>query len=77
MLRTAAICSVTALGLFSDLGSASKELAAPTRELLPDPSRSAWYREAIESYRETTGTLTPLFHSLAAQQRGAARVQDA
>lgn len=64
-----AVCSATALGLFDDLATAARALAAPTRRVEPRPSRTEWYRSSLALYRQATEALTPVMHALADRQR--------
>jgi ribulose kinase len=69
-----AVCSAHALGLFSDLITASEACAAPMKELLPDARRAARYRYTMELYRNATESLTPVLHALSARQMAGAEL---
>ncbi|MCT7377109.1 FGGY-family carbohydrate kinase [Chelativorans salis] len=56
------------LGLYPDLASASRSLAAGTEAMMPEPERTAWYDAALGRYDALTGTLAPVLHRLSATE---------
>ncbi|MDP2779722.1 ribulokinase [Devosia sp.] len=71
-LLGAAVCSLTALGVFPDLIAASAACAVGDLEIEPDVQRSAWYQGTLGLYRDATDSLTPTLHALSVRQNGGA-----
>ncbi len=60
-----AVAAAVGLGLWPDLPTAARALAAPVTMLEPDPARHAQYRLLLTQYRQAVDVLTPLLHALA------------
>ncbi len=67
----AAVAAATAVGLYPSLAAAAKACATPTREIAPNPARSAYFARTLPLYREATEALTPVLHALSRRQTGA------
>ncbi|MBN9070037.1 MAG: sugar kinase, partial [Rhizobiales bacterium] len=60
-----AVAAAVGLGLWPDLPTAARALAAPVTMLEPDPARHAQYQLLLTQYRQAVDVLTPLLHALA------------
>jgi len=66
--RGAAVSAAHALGLYKDLGAASRSLAAKGTLLEPDRRRAVWYDAALSQYDDLTRTLAPTLHHLSGME---------
>jgi ribulose kinase len=67
-LLGAAAAAATGSGLASDLFAASKAVAQPTIEIMPDLAAHQTYKNLLDEYLEATELLTPLSQRLASRQ---------
>lgn len=65
----AAIGASVGAGAYDSLQSAARQMVRINREIRPDPSRHAAYRDLLALYRETHEALRPLMHRMAERTR--------